>query len=194
MSKSYLNYPIFVLYVAMFFAAIFGCYHTYFTYHRVKHTIYLLKSDKLEFRKSPLDRFAFLAAKALTYLKTGCESAPHVGVGLGLMIGADEVLKQANVEPFFGPFLGGALKAVLPKNPTNESVDVIKASYKLIRSNETNIREASIISDQLENSKSEGDLTKEEYYELRKLLTEAQGDLAKKDSALKAELKEKYPM
>jgi hypothetical protein len=32
------------------------------------------------------------------------------------MLGADEVLKHANVEPNFGPLLGGDLKGVLPEN------------------------------------------------------------------------------
>src|ERR1700734_1125242 len=150
----------------MFFGTVLWCYHTYLTYHRIKHTIYLVTSYKLEVRNSPLDRFSFLAAKALTSLKTGCESGPQIGVGLGLMLGADEILKQANVEPFFGPLLGGALKAVLPQKPTSETENLIKASYKLIRSNGTNIREARIISDQLETTNSEGNLTKEEYSEL----------------------------
>jgi hypothetical protein len=40
----------------------------------------------------------------------------HVGVGLGLMLGFDEVLKHANAEPFFGPLLGSALKPFYLKN------------------------------------------------------------------------------
>jgi hypothetical protein len=100
-------------------------------------------------------------------------------VGLGLMLGADEILKQTNVEPFLGPFLGGALKAVFHEKPTSETERVIKAFYNSIRSNGVNRREANMLLDQLESSNYEGDFTKEEYYELRKLITEAQGDLAK---------------
>lgn len=59
---------------------IFRCYHSYLTYHRVKHTICLLTSDKLEVRNFPLDIFAFLPAKALTCLKTGCESTRWSGL------------------------------------------------------------------------------------------------------------------
>ena len=39
----------------------------------------------------------------------------HVGVGLGLMLGFDEVLKHANAEPFFGPLLGSALNRFTSK-------------------------------------------------------------------------------
>jgi hypothetical protein len=47
-SKSYLNYPIYILFIAMFFLIIFTIYHTYLSYHRTKHMIKILKSDKLE--------------------------------------------------------------------------------------------------------------------------------------------------
>lgn len=115
LSKNYLNYPVFILYVSVFFSTIFFCYHNYLTYHRLKHTIFLVTSDKLEVRNSPLDIFAFLAAKTLTCLKTGWESAPHIVVGLCIILCVAEILKLADAEPFFGPLLGGALKAVLPE-------------------------------------------------------------------------------
>jgi len=50
LSKSYLNYHICILLIAMFFAIIFTCYHFYLSYNRFKHIKYLLKSDKLEVR------------------------------------------------------------------------------------------------------------------------------------------------
>jgi hypothetical protein len=53
MSKSYLNYHISILFIAMFFLIIFFIYHTYLSYHRTKHMIKILKSDKLEVRNSP---------------------------------------------------------------------------------------------------------------------------------------------
>lgn len=56
MSKSYLNYHIYILFIAMFFLILFTIYHTYLSYHRFKHMIKILKSDTLEVRKSPLDR------------------------------------------------------------------------------------------------------------------------------------------
>jgi len=56
LSKSYLNYHISILLIAMFFATIFTCYHFYLSYHRFKHIKYLLKSNKLEVRNSPTFR------------------------------------------------------------------------------------------------------------------------------------------
>jgi hypothetical protein len=34
------------------------------------------------------------------------------------MLGADEVLKYGNAEPFFGPLMGGMIKGFLPSKPT----------------------------------------------------------------------------
>jgi len=63
--KSYLNYPFYILYIAMFFTFLFTIYHIIISYYRFKHIIALLNSDKLDIRNSPLDRLATLGARAL---------------------------------------------------------------------------------------------------------------------------------
>ena len=111
------------------------------------------------------------------------------------MLGADEILKYANVEPFFGPLMGGALKSILPvpEKPTNESEKLIRSAFELLKanSNQTNLTNSFL--DQLKDLNLEGDLTKDEFEEMRKLLTDKQEDLKSKDSALlpKKELKSK---
>ena len=47
--------PPFVLYAVFGFAVVYALFMVYLTYHRIKHIIYILKSDKLEVRNSPLD-------------------------------------------------------------------------------------------------------------------------------------------
>lgn len=56
LSKSYLNYPKYILYISMFFSIVFTIYHFIITYYRITHIIKLLKSDELNIRNSPLDR------------------------------------------------------------------------------------------------------------------------------------------
>lgn len=85
MSKSYLNYHISILFIAVFFTFIFTIYHFYFSYNRFKHIRYILKSDKLEVRNSPLDRLATLSARALICFKGACDMALPTGLALGLM-------------------------------------------------------------------------------------------------------------
>ena len=113
MSKSYLNYPLWFLAILTFFTLIFTIYHCYLTYHRIKHIRFLFKSGAYEVRNSPLDRLAFLAARAIGCLKGVCDSAQPVGLGLGLMVTADEFFKAANVEPIFTPFIGNAVKSLI---------------------------------------------------------------------------------
>jgi hypothetical protein len=71
----------------MFFASIFWLYHFYVLYYRTIHVIKVLKSDKLEVRNSPLDRFAFLSARFLYCLKFGCNATAPTGVVVTLMFG-----------------------------------------------------------------------------------------------------------
>lgn len=73
-----------------------------------------------------MNHLAKLAANALFCLKYTCDAAQPAGLGLGLMLGADEILKQANKEPIFVamvfvlpltrwvPILGSMLSIFLP--------------------------------------------------------------------------------
>jgi len=191
LSNSYLNYPFYVLFILTFFTLIFTIYHFYLGYLRFKHMRYLLKSGAYEVINSHLDRLAFLAAKTLGCLKGACESAPHIGMGLSLMLGTDEILKYANVEPFFGPLLGGALKGILPEKPTKETEKIIKTAFELLRENRSNSNTTNSLLDLLKDSNLDGDLTKVEFEEMKNILVEKQSELKTKDSALKTELKSK---
>ena len=61
MGNSRLNNPIWVIYIALFFNILFTVYHFYIYYHKVRHIYYLVTSDELEMRNSPLS--AKLSAK-----------------------------------------------------------------------------------------------------------------------------------
>lgn len=53
LSKKYLNYPPYFLYIFMFFATIFTIYHYTITFYRIKHTIKLFKNKELDVKNSP---------------------------------------------------------------------------------------------------------------------------------------------
>jgi len=190
-SKSYYN--IYFYYVIFFISIIFTIYQFYILYHRIKHAIKIFKSDKLEVRNSPLDRLAYLSAKALYCFKVGCEAAPHLGLALGLMVGADEILKNADQNPVFMPLLGGVLKNILPNNNTQgadstskliqEAIDNIKMNKSLIRNNVS-------ILEELKNLNFDGDLTKDELSEMEDLLNDNQDSLKSDNSKLKSKIVE----
>jgi hypothetical protein len=191
LSKSYLNYHISILFIAMFFAVIFTIYHFYLALNRFKHIRFLLKSGAYEVRNSPLDRLAFLVAKTIGCLKGACEQALVLGIGLALMLVTDEILKYGNVDPFFGPLLGGALKTVLPEKPSNESVKIVRSAFELLRANKNKTQIINTVLDKLKDSNLQGDLSKSEFEEMKNLLLYKQDELKLRDSALRTELKNK---
>jgi len=77
-----------------FFAVLFFIFHIYISYHRFKHIKYLLKSGALDVRNSPLDKNASLLVRVLACAKGACDTATPIGLGLGLMLGADQTLKE----------------------------------------------------------------------------------------------------
>lgn len=190
-SNSHLHLNTYILYLVFFISIFFTIYQFYILYHRIKHMRKVLKSDKLEVRNSPLDRLAFLSAKAIYCFKIGCDAAPHVGLALGLMVGVDEVLKNAEHSPVFMPILGGIVKTFLPTNTTNESpfkliqdaMDSIKANNSLMRNNIS-------ILDQLKALNFDGELTQDELVEMEELLNNNQDSLKNQNSEFKSKILE----
>ena len=190
LSKSHLNYPFYFLYFFMFFALIFWVYHLYILYYRTKHFIAILKSDKLEVRNSPLDRLAFLSARALYCIKFGCEAAQPTGVALTFMLGADELLKAADAEPFFMPIMGGMLKNILPDSASRETAKLIQKSIDAHTLNNAEIGANKTLMDQFKSLNLIGELTNEDCSELQKLILENQAELINKNSQLKSKILE----
>ena len=96
LSKNYLNYNVYALYICMFFATIFTIYHLFLTFYRIKHAVKLFKDKDLDVRNSPLDRLAVLAAKALVCFKNGCDAAQPVVLTLGLLLNTALLSKVFN--------------------------------------------------------------------------------------------------
>src|ERR1700678_2277792 len=189
LSKTYLNFPIFILYICFFFTLIFTLFHFYLTYHRLKFMIKTLKSGALEVINSPLDRLAFLVSKALYCLKGACDQAQPIG--LGLMIGVDDILKNSDNEPIFTPFLGNLLNKVIDKKPITGTEQSVKNILETIRSNNENTKITRSILDHLKELNLSGDLTKDEFDEMRNIVVDKQDELKAKNSVIKSELKSK---
>lgn len=115
LGKSYIHLNINFIYISMVFSIIFLIYHIIITYYRVKHIYILFKNKDLDVRNSPYDRMATIIAKAVLCAKGVCETAQPVGLTLGIMLGADEILKQSGRDAFFGPLLGNVVNTVLPE-------------------------------------------------------------------------------
>jgi hypothetical protein len=188
-SKSYLNYPIYVLYFSMFFVFLFTIYHIIITYYRIKHIIKLIKSDKLDIKNSPLDKLATLGARALLCFKGACESAQPIGLTLGLMLGTDEILKGVKRDPIFAPFLGGILNTVLPENIIEDSTKLINDNINSLEDNNKQIRNNDNLSEQFKKLNLKGDITENEYLEFKKkIISENKDELIKNNEKIKNDI------
>lgn len=162
LSKTYSNFPIYYLYIAINFVFLFTIYHFVISYYRVKHIIKLLKSDDLEVRNSPLDRIATFGARIVLCLKGSCEAAQPLGVALGLALGADEIFKSAGREPVFVPIFGGVLNAILPDNTDKAIASEINKHLKQIEENNQEMKAFKSIIDQVNQGNKSGSFTRQE--------------------------------
>ena len=167
-SKTHLNYPNYVFYLVIIISIFFTLYHFYLSYHRIKYFIKIMKSDKLEVRNSPLDRLAYLSAKALWCLKFGCDQAQPIGLALGLMIAYDEILKGGNNEALFMPLLGEMLNKVSPSNNEPTTSKLIQDALDNIKDNKNSINFNNSILDQVKELNLTGDITKDEFKAMAK--------------------------
>jgi hypothetical protein len=191
LSKNYLNYPIIVLYLAMFIATIYTIYHFIISYFKIKHIIKILRSDELDIRNSPLDRLATLGARALLCFKGACDTtAQPVGLTLGLMLGADEIFKAGDIEPVFAPLLSGILKTVLPDSVTKSSMKLINENISNITNNNIEMLNNDSLLEKFQSLNLKGDLSKDEFLEMRKLLIENQDQLKKENTVFKSKILE----
>lgn len=191
LSKQYLNYNFYLLYVCFFFSFLFTIYHIIITYYRCIHTIKVLRSGELDIRNSPLDRLASLAARAILCTKSICDSAQPVGLGLGLMLSTDEVLKHANREPIFGPFLGAILNHVLPetqKSLINTSKDISEALNNLDLNGQEILSIESII-EKFKASSAKGDISFEDFKEFQEILNTSKESLITDNEEIKTKIK-----
>ncbi len=131
LGRSYLPFNIYGLYFALAFSIMFLIYHIIVTFYRIKHIIKIFKNNDLDIRNSPRDKMATLIAKAIFCAKGACDSAQPVGATLGIMLGVDEVLAQADRPKIFGPFLGKMLNGILPEKNSSRILTSLEVDKKL---------------------------------------------------------------
>jgi hypothetical protein len=94
LGNSYFELKGILLYLSFLFAILFLIYHIYVSIHKYKYIKSILKTNKLDIKNSPLDKYASMLARVLLCAKGVCDSATPVGLGLGLMLGAFQVLRD----------------------------------------------------------------------------------------------------
>ena len=189
-SKNNLHLNNYIYYIVIFISILFTIYHFYLVYHRIKHIIFLFKSNALEIKNSSLDRFDYLSAKAIMFLKGIFELVYPFGLVLGLMIAYDEILKNGNNQPIFMPFLGSILKTILPYSENRENLRLLKNSIAAHTNNNVEILINESLLERLKSLNIKGIFTNDECFEMTKLIIENQEQLKSKNSELKSKILE----
>ena len=158
-----------ILYVACFFGLLLIMYHFYMSIHKIKHILKQIKNGELDVRNSPLDKYASLISRVLFCAKGVCDAASPLGLGLGLMLGADQVLKDGGKEPFFGPLLGNGLNKILPQSDLEHWKDTyLEATRNL--NNASNSKK--VLNELLNKTTDLADISEDDKKDLFQLLTD----------------------
>ena len=189
LSNKGLNYPILLLFLALFFAFLFFLYHTILSVMRIKHVYRVLKSDKLDVRNSPLDYIARASARIVLCAKGVCDQAQPIGVAMGILLGVDTALEKSDKDPIFGPLLGSALKRVLPDNEVKVKVsDLIRRPISEIDRNNQEIKDLEDLINKASNWASTDGEAKRDSGELISELNKHKSHLQKNSSDLQKEV------
>ena len=129
-TKKSLLFPTFCIYIFLLLTFIFFIYHIYISYHRIIHVYKTIQSDKLDVKNSPIDKIATLAGKFILCIKGSCEHLPHLGIGIGLGAGLDQILESSGREPVFMPFLGNTLNKIIGGETVESGYKRRKEIYK----------------------------------------------------------------
>jgi uncharacterized membrane protein len=169
---SYMKVPFPIYLCCIFISFLFLIFHFYISHIRHKHIRYLWISGQLEVRNSPFQRIGTLCFKALSCIKGVCEDAQPVGLVLGLMLGADEALKQGNKDPIFGPLLGSGIQALFPSENRVNFKAMIGKTYDEIVTEGNNIKQFNLALESLNEETRTGGISKAEFDELSKAFKE----------------------
>lgn len=183
------EYNTFFLYLALFFSIIFFIYHIIISVIRIKHIYKTLKSDKLDIRNSPLDHMARLSSRLILCAKGLCDQAQPVGIAMGIMLGIDTALEQADQKAIFGPLIGSALKTVLPNNEVKQKTsDLIKKPISEIDENNKQLTELKNIVESVSKWSNSDDNMKKDASEIITEVNKHQNEILKKNSMLRNEI------
>ena len=109
-----LNLSFYETLVAMFTGIIYLIYGVVITVIGIKHTWKTIKSDELDIRNSPRDRFGSIFGRVVLCLKGVCICTGSIGGVLGVGTLVDGYLRSRGREPVIEEVLSEGLNKILP--------------------------------------------------------------------------------
>lgn len=112
LSKKVFQFNEYIIYLVVFINLIFLIYQFVLLVYRIINIYRILKSDHLDIKNSPLDKFATIFTKGLLCIKGVCEGGIFSGTILGTGIAFDWALESANKEKVFAPLIGSFIEKI----------------------------------------------------------------------------------
>lgn len=147
LSNTHLSLHSAFCYIILFNAFLHFVYITVISFIKLWYGLKVLKSDKLEVKNSPFDRFATTAGKILYCWKYGCQVG-SAGLGLvGTSFMIDSMLEAGNQEKVFTPLIGKGVKFMVNGKPADELLSSINKDVKNLEESKKRFKEISDIFD-----------------------------------------------
>ena len=195
----YFHYSL--IYVAIFINILFLIYQFVLIIYRIKNICYILRSDEMDIKNSPIDSIASILTRGLLCMKGACEGGIFVGTVLGTGIAYDWALESAGKEKVFSPLVGKFVGTISTSGNSlsaeqKQQLDELKALDKITKENIEYLKKLNNISEAnkeaqeiLENIKSQkGILSDQEKQDLLKAFKEERNSLIAKSNDIKEKL------
>ena len=142
-----------------------------------------------------------MGARALWCLNGACEIAQPVGLTLGLMISTDTILKEANRDPIFTPFVarlaypgpvgrkvrrGGLLNPILPEKGKPTASKRLDNHLALIKQNNIELEGIKKAMGSIDNFT--GGLSEEDASEFKQILLDNKTELIRNNNEIKSKI------
>lgn len=138
------------------------------------HGFKVLKSDKLNVKNSPLDRFASITGKLLYCWKVGCKVG-SAGISLaGTSVIADTILEAGGQEKLFTPLLGKGVKFMIQGKSADSLFTEIDNDIKNIKDTKTRFDELKKLAEKCDwTDNSENGFSKQDSESIKSARNEA---------------------
>lgn len=159
-------------FMVLFIALLHFIYITTISIIKLWYGFKVLKSDKLNVKNSPMDRFATTAGKLLYCWKYGCQ-AGSAGLGLvGTSFLIDSMLEAGNQEKVFTPLIGKGVKFFINGRPADETLLAIKKDIKNLEDSKKKYQEISDLFNKAEGALDSKDFSKQDIDSIKSTIEE----------------------
>lgn len=116
----------YLIYLGLVINFLFFVYHSVLNYFRIKHILYLMKSEELDIKNSPVNRIASIFTRGIVCLKGACEGGIYVGTVLGTGIAYDWALESAGKDKVFSPLVGNFIRQISGSPLSEEQIQQLE--------------------------------------------------------------------